>query len=391
MDLVTIIKAILPVEPSRLKADKRSLKSGDHILGRVLKVHSNGRVTMDFSEFTALTEVPMKVRVGQTLPLEIVATGNPTKMRIVTSKASYLNKAQPFGTDRPPLAFLPELVQRISHDLKVFESTLSHKNTVSVIPKKVQSAFKALSALFSGLDLKSDLKTLAEDIQTWIKNSGLFFEKKMATAILEAQSNGQIDADQERLQGKISTLIRSDVKSNSLLLLEFLNKIDPDGFHMDGDVKQRLLKALKEILTNIEQQKNLAVKRFSTEEPLQIFHLALPFLGEEEVAGLKLYYPKRQSADFQSHPRISLLLDLERLGLVRSDFLMIQRDLSIAFYVSSSEIKAYFETKIESIRKVLEDLFDTVSLVIHVSEQKLKNFADFSMEQDHDHKVDLRI
>jgi hypothetical protein len=160
---------------------------------------------------------------------------------------------------------------------------------------------------------------------------------------------------------------------------------------MDGDVKQRLLKALKEILTNIEQQKNLAVKRFSTEDPLQIFHLALPFLGEEEVARLKLYYPKRQSADFQSHPRISLLLDLERLGLVRSDFLMIQRDLSIAFYVSSSEIKAYFETKIESIRKVLEDLFDTVSLVIQVSEQKLKNFANFSMEQDHDHKVDLRI
>ena len=391
MDLVTIIKAILPVEPSHLKADKRSLQPGNYILGRVLKVHNDGRVTMDFSEFTALTEVPMKVRVGQTLPLKIVATGNPIKMRIVSSKAPYFNMAQPLGTDRPPLAFLPELTQQISFDLKILEDALSDKRTAVVIPKKVQFAFKALSVLFSGLDLKSDLKTLAEDIQTWIKNSGLFFEKNMAAAILDVQSNGQIDADKERYQEKISTLIRSDVKPSSLLLLEFLKKIDPDRFQMDGDVKQRLLKALKEILTNIEQQKNLAVKRFSTEDPLQVFHLTLPFLGEEEVVRLKLYYPKRQGPDFQSHPRISLLLDLERLGLVRSDFLMIQCDLSIAFYVSSMEIKAYFETKIESIRKALEDLFDTVSLVIHVSEQKIENFANFSMEQDHDHKVDLRI
>jgi hypothetical protein len=384
MDLVTIIKAILPVEPSRLKPHKHSLKPGDHLVGRVLKVRHDGRVIMDFSEFKALTEVPTKVWVGQTLPLEIVTTGSPVKMRIVSPKTSFVDMGKPFAP-------LSELKHQLSNDLNVLKAILSDSKTALVIPQKVQFALNALITFVSGVDLKSDLKPLSENIQTWIKNSGLFFENKMATAALEVRPNEQIEAAPERQQAKTSTLIHSDVKLGSLLLSEFLNKIDPDGFHMDVDVKQRLLKVLKEILTEVGRQKNLAVKRLSTEEPMQIFHLTLPLKGEKEVARLKLYYPKRQGADLQSNPRISLLLDLERLGPVRSDFLMIQRDLSIVFYVTSPKIKAHFNTKIDSIRNALEDLFETVSLVVRVSEQKIKTFADFSWQQDHDHRVDLRV
>ena len=387
MDLVAIIKALLPAEASNLKTDKRPLNPGDHLIGRVIKVENDGRVVMDFSKFKALTEVPIKVSVGQTLPLEIVKTGNPLKMRIVHPKAPPFQNNQSHTT-KPASVYSPKLMQQMTFDLKILDKALADMNTTTVTSNDIQSAIKALGTLFAGLDLISDSKTLAVDIQTLIENSGLFYEKRVAM-ILDNLLNRPIDM-QER-QGELRALIQSDFKPNAHLLLEYLNTLDLEISDLDETVKNRLQSALKEMLTDIKQQKNLAVRRFSAEDPLQIFHLSLPFQEKRGTAKLKLYFTKKQATDSQSHPRISLLLDLKGLGLVRSDFLLIQRDLSIAFYVGAWNIKEYFETRMEPIKQVLEALFDTVSLFVRVSEQKIKAFESPSFEIDHDHKLDVRI
>ena len=387
MDLVAIIKALLPAEASNLKTDQRSLNPGDHLIGRVIKVENDGRVVMDFSKFKALTEVPIKVSVGQTLSLEIVATGNPLKMRIVYPKVPPFDNIQSHVT-KPASVYSPELMQQMTFDLKILNETLTDIKTTAVTSNDIQSAIKALGTLFAGLNLNSDSKTLAVDIQTLIENSGLFYEKRMAM-ILDNSLNRPIDT--QGGQGEIRALIHSDFKPNAHVLLEYLNTLDLEISNLDETVKKRLQSALKEMLTDLKQQKNLAVKRFSIEDPLQIFHLSLPFQEKKGAAKLKLYFTKKQATDSQSHPRISLLLDLKRLGLVRSDFLLIQRDLSIAFYVGTWNIKEYFETRMEPIKKVLEALFDTVSLSVRVSEQKIKAFDSPSFEIDRDHKLDVRV
>lgn len=389
MDLTTIIKALLPIEASHFKTDKRSLNPGDHLKGRVIKVENDGRVLMDFNKFKALTEVPIKVSVGQTLPLEIVETGNPLTMRIVYPKAPLLDKIQSQATKPSASIFSPKLMQQITFDLKILDNALADIKAPAVTINNIQSALKALGTLFAGLDLTSDSKTLAADIQTLIENSGLFYEKRVAV-ILENLLNGPNDM-QGRLQKEINALIHSDFKPNAHFLLEYLNTLDQEIFNLDETAKKRLQNTLKEMLTDLKQQKNLAVKRFSTDDPLQIFHLNLPFQEKREAVKLKLYFTKKQSTDSQSHPRISLLLDLKRLGLVRSDLLLIQHDLAVTFYVGNSDIKEYFETQMEPIKKVLEDLFDTVALAVRVSEQKIKAFDNLSFEIDHDHKLDIRI
>ena len=388
MDLPAIIKALLPSEASQLETDKRSLKPGDHLKGRVIKIENDGRVVMDFNKFKALTEVPIKVSVGQTLPLEIVKTGNPLTMRIVYPKAPLLDNIQSQTTKRSSSVFSPKLMQQITFDLKILDNALTDIKTTAATADNIQSAFKALETLFTGLDLNLDSKTLAADIQTLIENSGLFYEKRVAM-ILENLLNGS--NDMQGLQGEIRALIHSDFKPNAHFLLEYLNTLDPETLNLDGTAKKRLQSALKEILTELQQQKNIAVKRSSTDDPLQIFHLSLPFQEKRNAIKLKLYFTKKRGEDTPSHPRISLLLDLNRLGIVRSDFLMIQRDLAVTFYVNSVDIKDYFETQMEPIKKVLEDLFDTVSLAARVSEQKIKAFDDLSFEIDHDHKLDVRV
>ena len=388
MDLAAIIKALLPVEASHFNSDKRALNPGDHLNGRVIRIENDGRVLMDFSQFKALTEVPIKVSVGQTLPLEIVKTGNPLTMRIVYPKAPLLDQIQSQATQHSSLVFSPKLMQQITFDLKILDNALTDIKATAVTNTNIQSALKALETLFAGLDLNSDSKTLAADIQTLIENSGLFYEKRVAM-ILENLLNGSIDM--QGLQGEIRALIHSDFKPNAHFLLEFLNTLDQEALDLDETAKKRLQSALKEMLTDLQQQQKLAVKRFSSDDPLQIFQLSLPFQEKREAIKLKFYFTKKQARDSQSHPRISLLLDLKHLGLVRSDFLLIQRDLAVTFYVGSADIKEYFETQMEPVKKVLEDLFDTVALTVRVSEQKIKAFDGLSFEIDHDHKLDVRI
>jgi hypothetical protein len=388
MDLTAIIKALLPIEASHFKTDKRSLNPGDHLKGRVIKVENDGRVLMDFSKFKALTEVPIKVSVGQTLSLEIVATGNPLTMRIVDPKAPLFNQIQSHAIKRSASVFSPKLMQQITFDLKILNDALTDIKATAALTNDIQSALKALGTLFAGLDLNADSKTLAADIQTLIENSGLFYEKKVAL-ILENLLNES--NDMQGLQKEIRALIHSDFKPNAHFLLEYLNTLDREALHLDETAKKRLQSALKEMLTDLQQQKKLAVKRFSSDDPLQTFQLSLPFQEKREAIKLKFYFAKKQDRDSQSHPRISLLLDLKRLGLVRSDFLLIQRDLAVTFYVSSADIKQYFETQMEPFKKVLEDLFDTVGLAVRISEQKIKAFDGLSFEIDHDHKLDVRI
>ena len=388
MDLAAIIKALLPVEASHFNSDKRALNPGDHLNGRVIRIENDGRVLMDFSQFKALTEVPIKVSVGQTLPLEIVKTGNPLTMRIVYPKAPLLDQIQSQATQHSSLVFSPKLMQQITFDLKILDNALTDIKATAVTNTNIQSALKALETLFAGLDLNSDSKTLAADIQTLIENSGLFYEKRVAM-ILENLLNGS--NDMQGLQGEIRALIHSDFKPNAHFLLEFLNTLDQEALDLDETAKKRLQSALKEMLTDLQQQQKLAVKRFSSDDPLQIFQLSLPFQEKREAIKLKFYFTKKQARDSQSHPRISLLLDLKHLGLVRSDFLLIQRDLAVTFYVGSADIKEYFETQMEPVKKVLEDLFDTVALTVRVSEQKIKAFDGLSFEIDHDHKLDVRI
>lgn len=392
MDLVTIIKAILPVEPSQLRPDSKNLQPGDHLLGRVLKLHGDGKAVMDFNTFRALTEIPMEVRVGQTLNLEVAQVGHPLKLRIVPADVP------PPGPDRPAsvggsgMVPVKELLQQLQADLKTLESR-STDSQVSVSPpspQNIQTALKTLSTYLAGLDLNSDAKTLAADLQSKVENSGLLFENKIA-AVLEHLSTAQMKTEPEAVRAQINRMIGSDFKFNAMQLLEYLDKADLKSSHLEETATQRLQGALKEMLDDLGRQKNVAVKRLAMEDSYQIFQMALPFAEKKEAAGLKVYYAKKKKKDPQTPPKVSLLLDLENIGLIRSDFLMMQKDLSVSIYVGDSDIKNYFDAQMDAVKKRLEEHFETVSLAVRVSEKKIKEFDAPLQTEDHEYKVDLRI
>ena len=180
-------------------------------------------------------------------------------------------------------------------------------------------------------------------------------------------------------------------KRDFLSLLDFLTKIDSGRLPGQAALIQRLKKALGAFLTDLTDQKKMAIKRSSTEDPLQIFHVMLPVLNQKMPGRLKLYYTKSPKAAREATPRVSLLLELEYLGRVRSDFLLLGKDLSVSFYVDEDHVKSFFERRMGEVKPILEAWFDTVTLSVTVSHQKINAFDVPLSTHGSDHKVDLRI
>ncbi len=393
MDLISIIKAILPAEPIRSSVDFNRLNPGDRLLGQVLQVREDGKVMMDFKSFRALTEVPVNVQKGQSLSLEIVSVDTPLKMRIIQSSppdaatAPRFSAAQKFSAAIPP-----EQLRQLDMDLKQLETLVTHGKTESspTNQQTISGAVKGLASILSGLDLTTGDSKLAAEIQSKIDNSGLFFEKKLAE-VSPQPSDGQTKGSSTGDIPSMPASIQSDFKANALITLAFLNSLDAENEQVDKAAKSRIQTALKEMLTDLGRQQETATKRFSGDDPVQIFHLALPLLEKKESARLKLYYApkKRKGADSNAHPRISLLLDFDRLGPVRSDLVMVRQDLSITFYVNRREIKDFFDTRIESVAEALTPLFDSVSVSVRVSEKKIGAFDQTPQSESSDHRVDV--
>jgi hypothetical protein len=336
--------------------------------------------------------VPTEVKAGQIYNLEVTQVDNPLKLRIIPPFQSSSDGFLQAEAGKPESAALPELFRQLDSDLKALDNTLvnARTNAAAPTPQAIQSALKILNTLISELNITSDPKALAADLQNRVENSGFLFENKLA-AVLENPAHQPQNIENSAVHSHINRFIRPDFTPNALRMLEYLDTMDPKRFALEESVKQRIQHALKEILEDVGHQKDMAVRRFSSEDPFQIFQMVLPFAEKQQTAKLKVYYAKKKNKDPQSNPKVSLLLDLNNLGMVRSDFLMMQTDLSVTIYVANPNLQTYIASQIEPVRKVLEDYFETVSLTVRVSEKKIKSFDAPLQMKSYDHKVDLHI
>ncbi len=126
-------------------------------------------------------------------------------------------------------------------------------------------------------------------------------------------------------------------------------------------------------------------------EPSQVFTFALPFREDLEKGKLRIYYPAGKTRDSQSGFRISLLLAMARIGEVRTDFYYYKKNLDITFFVKNDEIKSFFQNRFEKVRAPLQTKFNTISLNVSVSEEKIDAFDYENVNAADTGKVDLRI
>jgi hypothetical protein len=152
-----------------------------------------------------------------------------------------------------------------------------------------------------------------------------------------------------------------------------------------------LNKGINSLLDQITQQQGRAVSQHEAAESFQFFTYLLPLNEEAQSARLKVYYQKKQHPGSEKGFRISLLLTLDRLGDLRTDFFLLDEELSINFFVKDDATSVTLQNNLPELRELLNGFFDQIRLNVILSEKKVTDFDREDLLVAGDRKVDLRV
>jgi hypothetical protein len=175
------------------------------------------------------------------------------------------------------------------------------------------------------------------------------------------------------------------------MLKEYLDSPDSISKILDTKSLASFKGTLDMLLADISNQQSRAINRHELPDPFQVFSFVLPLKEDQKKAHLKLYCPKKKQNGSRAGFKISLLLDMDRIGEIRTDFFLMKKDLSITFFVKDEISKKQFENHFEEIRESLNSLFDYLVLKAVVSEKKIQEFHHEDLGPDGDRQIDLRI
>jgi hypothetical protein len=229
-------------------------------------------------------------------------------------------------------------------------------------------------------------------LKSRLEDAGLFFEKKLADIVRQLADRPETDLARELSRSpEIKKILTQDLKPILFMLKNYLETPDSIFKTLDSKSLSGFKGTVDMLLTDIGNQQSRAINRHELPDPFQVFSFVLPLKEDQKKAQLKLYCSKKKQDGSQGEFKISLLLDMDRIGEVRSEFLLMEKDLSITFFVKDKVNKKLFENHFEEIRESLNSLFDYLVLKAVVSEQKIQEFHREELDLGGDRQIDLRI
>jgi hypothetical protein len=159
----------------------------------------------------------------------------------------------------------------------------------------------------------------------------------------------------------------------------------------DGKALVHFKGTLDTLLSDIDNQQSRAVQKHERVDPHQVFSFTLPLKENMDKARLKVYCPKKKPGSSKAGFKISLLLELNRIEEIRTDFFLLNKDLSITFFVKDDARKIHVERHYKEIHESLNPLFDYLILKTVVSEKKIDEFYHADLDINSDRQLDVRI
>jgi hypothetical protein len=145
-------------------------------------------------------------------------------------------------------------------------------------------------------------------------------------------------------------------------------------------------------LAHIDQQQLGATEKPLDTDVFQAFSHLLMLADHRRDARLKVYYAKKgQKEDTNKTPRVALLLEMDRMGTVRTDLWMVGKDLNITFFVQTPEIKSAISAAQDEVQNALNEKFNTVAVNVIVNEKKIEEFDEVDSSPSPRRLLDLSI
>ena len=184
-----------------------------------------------------------------------------------------------------------------------------------------------------------------------------------------------------------------DLKAQLLVLKDFFNT-GPTGreeLSLTGKDAEFLRTAVDRLLIHIEEQQGKVTQQTGESEPFQVVTHWLTLEEQYRQVRLKLYHPKTRSVRDDQNQRIVLLLDMDRIGMVRVDLAMVADHLRIDFYVGNDDLRQEIEEQEQSISDALDGLFEQILVYAHVSPEKIADFEREDQRAGGTGVIDVRV
>lgn len=364
-------------------------KPGGILRLKVLELNGD-RALVDFGKFRTTADVKIPVTLGEELLVKVEESGSQLKLSLLRPDQIKTGTIGSMGRSGDYLT--AESFKNILADLKPILNQALAPQSAARLPMPILNVLKALNLHFESFDLSKFAAEIAPRLKTYLENSGLFFEKFLESVIAKSSNNAE-SATAKHMAGFTdpAALATRDLKANLLTLGKFAENEPSLLKILDSRSLSTLRGALDALLTDIEQQQGRAVKQLDSTEPFQVFNYALPLKDANQTAGLKVYYQKQSKKGAKKRIQISLLLSMDRLGDLRTDFFLLEKELTVTFFVKDRQTKTELRENCSELHELLRPFFDQLCMRVVVSEKKIKAFNHEDIPIAGDRRVDLRI
>jgi len=379
MDISSLLQAIFAPQQDRSAWVQEVIKPGDVFRLKVIDVKDNQRALVDLGKFRALAEIKFPVKAGADLLVKVTGTEGQLRLQLIDSESRAAGAGKNGSAQLKILSF--ELFDRIQSDIRQTVEQILKLPQSQLSPEHISRALAALDAHFESIDLNRNMEKWLPLLKSRLEDAGLFFEKKLADILRQLAARPESDLAGELARSpEIRKILTQDLKPILFMLKEYLESPDSISKILDPKSLTRFKGTLDMLLADINNQQSRAINRHELSDPFQVFS-----------AQLKLYCPKKKQNGSRAGFKISLLLDMDRIGEIRTDFFLMKKDLSITFFVKDEGSKKQFENHFEEIRNSLSPLFDYLVLKAVVSEKKIQEFHHEDLGPGGDRQIDLRI
>jgi len=370
------------------------LKTGALEPGSTLKLKiielKGDRALIDFGSFRTTADIKIPVTLGEELMVRVLEAGKQLKLGVIIADQKNPLSAELSGRrlESPPT----ENINKLQNDLSRILNQAAGPSGGTKYPASIFNVLATLNAYFEPFELKEIIAGLLPRLKSHFENSGIFFEKsleRIISQVLEDKDGGST----KRLAdlSEVKSVFNRDLKPNLLLLQHFIEEKEALQKIFGPRTLAILKGAIDTLLSDITQQQGRAISRLESVDPFQVFTYTLPLKEGDQTAKLKVFYEKKQKSGSKKGFQVSLLLSMDRLGDIRTDFSLVGKDLNITFYVAEPSAMIEIQENYQELEELLHGLFDQVQLKVKVSEKRIRDFDRPDVQVEGNRKVDLRI
>ena len=389
MDISSLLQAILDPRLNRSAWFQEIVKPGDVFNLKVIEVKENQHVLVDLGKFRALAEVKFPVSAGDELLVKVSDIDGKLRLQVVDPDSKDLAGRQNVLGRLEIISF--DVFNKIQSGIKQAAHQILNLSGQQLPPEHIQRALGTLVTHFEAIDLSKPVTKFLPLLRSYVENTGFFFEKNFADVINKTVERSEGEFSREPVRSpQAEMILAKDLKPILLMLKEYFDTQDSASKLLNTKNLSSFRGSIDMLLADIFNQQARAAHKLELPDPYHVFSFTLPLKENQHKAKLKFYYPKKKMGTKDGF-RISLLLDMDKIGEVRTDFFLNKKELTVTFFVADDSRKQKFDENLAEISDRLAPSFEYLILKTVVSAKKIQDFHREDLDLGSDKQIDLRI